>query len=159
MNLNHLTRVHRAASGLSLPRVGGRARRLLQRTRVWGWLCAAPVPSGRLFLTTQNDERKVTHMGVIQRERERQEGWEQLGLTDPVGVVSAERLTMLLFGVTVESPGRPALENYYDEHPEVTPPAGFTRVTPERRRANPYVTSTGYAPGEETRVGKGVGNV
>lgn len=63
--------------------------------------------------------------GVIDKERERQEGWERLGLADPIEVLAAEGLNRDVHNTYAAHPGRAALQEYYNAHPEITPPRGW----------------------------------
>jgi len=63
--------------------------------------------------------------GVVERERERQEAWEQRGLADPLAVLAEEKIAWDLYGTRVTSPRRAALEQFYSDNPDETPPRGW----------------------------------
>lgn len=59
--------------------------------------------------------------GVIEKERERRQGWEALDLPDPVQVLSEERVTERETGEPFTSPKRALLTEYLEAHPDKRP--------------------------------------
>lgn len=58
--------------------------------------------------------------GVIQKERERQQRWQDRGLPDPVRVLSDERATQV-YVPGFRSPLRAVLDPYLAAHPDERP--------------------------------------
>lgn len=63
----------------------------------------------------------MTDIGVLQKERDRQKAWVDLGLPDPVQVLSEERMTRLKTGRPFVSPKRALLNSYLAENPDKAP--------------------------------------
>lgn len=64
----------------------------------------------------------MTNTGVLQQERDRQQFWLDLGLPDPVRVLSEERMTRRLYGPPDwRSPDREALDAFFTDHADQRP--------------------------------------
>jgi hypothetical protein len=59
--------------------------------------------------------------GVIERERQRQQYWADLGLPDPIKVLAEERHTRNVYGAAVTSAKRAVLDKYFRTHPAERP--------------------------------------
>jgi hypothetical protein len=59
--------------------------------------------------------------GVIERERQRQQRWADLGLPDPIKVLCEERCTRNAFGASITSAKRTVLDKYFTKHPTERP--------------------------------------
>lgn len=60
-------------------------------------------------------------VGVLQRERDRQQFWANLGLPDPVRVEGEERITERITGEPFRSPDRDALDQHFTDNPADRP--------------------------------------
>lgn len=58
--------------------------------------------------------------GILDRERERQQRWADLGLPDPVRVLGEERASQQ-YVPGFRSPKRAALDAYFTHHPDERP--------------------------------------
>lgn len=64
----------------------------------------------------------MTDIGVLQKERDRQQQWADLGLPDPVRVEGEERIVRRMYGpADWESPDRATLNTYFAENPDKRP--------------------------------------
>jgi hypothetical protein len=63
--------------------------------------------------------------GVIGQEQARQESWSNLGLADPIRVMSAEATAKRLYDCDWKHPARVALDAFFEQHPEVEKPNGW----------------------------------
>ena len=62
--------------------------------------------------------------GVLEQERQRRQAWDDLGLPDPVGLVSMERLVRVAYGIEGwRHAGRAAIDNFIAEHGRAALPA------------------------------------
>jgi hypothetical protein len=61
-------------------------------------------------------------VGVLEQERRRQQRWADLGLPDPIRLLSEERTTRRLYGPEGwRHPQRAALAEHFEVHPDMKP--------------------------------------